>query len=86
MKPTDHPSDSKRTHHLRDATSPSSRHSDLSELSEITGDLYERAQDWLMQNPSRKYGMLAIVAAAGVIGFAVGRSFATESPAPKNEI
>jgi ElaB/YqjD/DUF883 family membrane-anchored ribosome-binding protein len=51
----------------------------LNQVSDVAGDLYDRASSWLGEEDNRKYGFIALVAAVGIFGFFMGRNFRSES-------
>lgn len=48
------------------------------QFSGVAGDVYNRAQTWLGQGNNKNYGMIALVATAGILGFALGRSLGSD--------
>ena len=49
------------------------------QVSDVAGDLYDRANSWVGKSNSRKYGMVALVATVGVLAFYFGRGFKSSS-------
>ncbi len=46
----------------------------MDQASDMAGDFYERASSWLQEGNNRNIGLFALVAAAGLLGFFIGRS------------
>jgi ElaB/YqjD/DUF883 family membrane-anchored ribosome-binding protein len=51
----------------------------LDQVSEVASDLYNRANSWISQGNNKNYGLVALVATVGILGFVLGHSLNTSS-------
>jgi ElaB/YqjD/DUF883 family membrane-anchored ribosome-binding protein len=51
----------------------------IDQFSNVASDLYGRASTWMKTGNNRDYSFIAMAAAAGLVGFFVGRSFRSSS-------
>jgi ElaB/YqjD/DUF883 family membrane-anchored ribosome-binding protein len=60
----------------------------LEQISATASDLYGRANrfvgEWTEKGNNRTYGMIALVAGAGLLGFALGRNLGSRSSMPSS--